>query len=1101
MQIEEPGLLGITIEHEDGYDVDFACYGPFEAASKQELIDKINGDSSVFVFHDGYSFNSMYAPDDSICYPQSYLDALDRMVFIEDSIYALCIEDLFLRDISEFNDYDEYQEYWDEESEKESKCLQEKYEECNVVYPPDPVQFDINNPCFRGYYDDFPYDKMADCSYSPSSKEFCYLPDAKAGEWYLLLITNFESKPGTISFKQTAGTATNNCKIIVDAMLLEPACEGGPIKLDVNNAPENATFSWIGPNGFSSTERNPIIYNATQENAGVYTLVMVGSNGIASGEVEVPVVVHEKQTENVIESIQMGETFMFGDEELTAPGTYQKTFVSELTGCDSTVNLTLELSEQNVVIGFNVPCEGEDLSFEVVAGVPENIACLWTGPNGFSSTERNPVIHNVTQDHAGTYSFSITSSGFDVPSIDADIEVSPIQRTELTDSIYPGDTYLFNGTPLSAAGTYYDTLSCALTGCDSIVTLKLAMKGYDPILLSNNGPLCEGETLSFEVTTNTPADASFSWTGPDGFSSSEAQPTLPNVTEAQSGTYSLTITANGVALSTAETDVVVNPTLRTELTDSIYPGDTYLFNGTSLSAAGTYHDTLSSVLTGCDSIVTLKLTMRGYDPILLSNNGPLCEGGTLSFGVTTNAPADASFSWTGPDGFSSSETQPTLPNVTEAQSGTYSLTITANGVALSTSETDVVVNPTLRTELTDSIYPGDTYLFNGTSLSAAGTYYDTLSSVLTGCDSIVTLKLTMRGYDPVLLTNNGPLCEGETLSFGVTTNAPADASFSWTGPDGFSSSEAQPTLPNVTEAQSGTYSLTITANGIALSTVETDVVVNLSKHTELTDFIYSGEVYPFNGTSISAAGTYHDTLASALTGCDSIVTLVLTVEDSAVISNNGPLCEGETLILNLDEAPNGVALKWEGPNAFASTEQNPSIEDVTILNAGLYSVEYEYSGRSFRLTTPVVVNKTKTATVKAIIKGDETYRVGDEEYTESGEYNASLVSSIGCDSIVHLTLVKINTIELLPDEVFTPNSDGIRDRWTIKNVESYAQLDVTIYDRTGKIVRVFNAYDNLENSWDGKDDRGNDLPSSDYWYVINVAESDVQYVGHVSLSR
>ena len=231
------------------------------------------------------------------------------------------------------------------------------------------------------------------------------------------------------------------------------------------------------------------------------------------------------------------------------------------------------------------------------------------------------------------------------------------------------------------------------------------------------------------------------------------------------------------------------------------------------------------------------------------------------------------------------------------------------------------------------------------------------------------------------------------------------------------------------------------------------------------------------------------------------MTLVLTVEDSAVISNNGPLCEGETLILNLDEAPNGVALKWEGPNAFASTEQNPSIEDVTILNAGLYSVEYEYSGRSFRLTTPVVVNKTKTATVKAIIKGDETYRVGDEEYTESGEYNASLVSSIGCDSIVHLTLVKINTIELLPDEVFTPNSDGIRDRWTIKNVESYAQLDVTIYDRTGKIVRVFNAYDNLENSWDGKDDRGNDLPSSDYWYVINVAESDVQYVGHVSLSR
>ena len=1100
MQIEEPGLFGIMIEHDAGYDVDFACYGPFEGASKQEVIDKINGDSSLYAFGYNYDFSSVYGARDSSCYPQSYYDAIERMNFLSDSLENVCLDGLFLRDWTDFDDYDDYYSYYEEQSELKSECYLEKCEEFNVVYPPDPVQFDIDNPCFRGYNDDFPMNKVADCSYSSSSREFCYLPDVKAGEWYLLLITNFESKAGTISFRQTAGTASNNCKIIVDALLLEPVCEGGPIKLDVNNAPENATFSWLGPNGFTSTEKNPVIPNATQDNAGTYTLVMVAANGIASGEVEVPVVVHKKQTVDLTESIRFGESFMFGDEELTSPGTYQKTFADE-HGCDSTVNLTLEMIDQNVVIGSNNPCEGEDLSFEVVAGVPENVACLWTGPNGYSSTERNPVIHNVTLDNAGTYSLTIASNDVVLPTIETDVEVSPTMRTELSDSIYPGETYTFNGASLSAAGTYHDTLACALTGCDSIVTLKLTLKSYDPVQLTNNGPLCEGETLSFEVRANVPADASFSWVGPDGFSSSEAQPTLPNVTATQSGTYSLTITANGVALPTIETDVVVNPTVRTELSDSIYPGETYTFNGMSLSAAGTYHDTLTSALTGCDSIVTLKLTLKSYAPVQLTNNGPLCEGETLSFEVRTNVPADALFSWVGPDGFSSSEAQPTLPNVTATQSGTYSLTITANGVALPTIETDVVVNPTVHTELSDSIYPGESYTFNGASLSAAGTYHDTLTSALAGCDSIVTLKLTLKSYGPVQLTNNGPLCEGETLSFEVRTNVPADASFSWVGPDGFSSSEAQPTLPNVTETQSGTYSLTITANGVALPTIETNVKVNPTVRTELSGFICTGELYTFNGASLSAAGTYYDTLTSALTGCDSIVTLVLSVEDSAVISNNGPLCEGETLLLNLDGAPDGVALKWTGPNEFASVEQNPSVEDVTIHNSGLYSVEYEYKERQFLLTTLVVVNKTKTATVKAIIKGDETYRVGDEEYSESGDYSATLVSSIGCDSIVHLTLVKINTVELLPDEVFTPNSDGIHDTWTIKNVESYAQLDVTIYDRSGKKVRVLNAYDNLENSWDGKDDKGNDLPSSDYWYVINVPESDVQYVGHVTLSR
>ena len=220
-----------------------------------------------------------------------------------------------------------------------------------------------------------------------------------------------------------------------------------------------------------------------------------------------------------------------------------------------------------------------------------------------------------------------------------------------------------------------------------------------------------------------------------------------------------------------------------------------------------------------------------------------------------------------------------------------------------------------------------------------------------------------------------------------------------------------------------------------------------------------------------------------------------------MISNNSPLCEGERLYLYIDDAPEGVSYEWSGPDDFKSTEQNPTIDEVTKSNSGIYSVNYEYKGKSFTLTTPVVINSVKKQFVKAVIKGDETYKIGDVEYSEAGEYTVTLVSESNCDSIIYLTLTRAYEAkdDLIPEIMFSPNSDGENDRWIIKNVELYSDITVTIYNRMGKIVREFNAYDNLENSWDGKDYAGRTLPSTDYWYVIDVDESDRQYVGHVTL--
>ncbi len=59
---------------------------------------------------------------------------------------------------------------------------------------------------------------IVDCSYSTASIETANIPNANAGEWYMVLISNFSNQAGSINFTQTnsgaAGAGTTNCNIL-----------------------------------------------------------------------------------------------------------------------------------------------------------------------------------------------------------------------------------------------------------------------------------------------------------------------------------------------------------------------------------------------------------------------------------------------------------------------------------------------------------------------------------------------------------------------------------------------------------------------------------------------------------------------------------------------------------------------------------------------------------------------------------------------------------------------------------------------------------------------------------------------------------------------
>ncbi len=117
------------------------------------------------------------------------------------------------------------------------------------------------------------------CSYSPSADETCQINNAQVGEYYLLLLTNFADDPGTITFQQSGGLAQTNCGIVcsITASNSGPVC-GGVFNLS-SNIPSPApgtTYSWTGPNCFTSNQQNPTNVPAPTT-AGSYTYTVTAT--------------------------------------------------------------------------------------------------------------------------------------------------------------------------------------------------------------------------------------------------------------------------------------------------------------------------------------------------------------------------------------------------------------------------------------------------------------------------------------------------------------------------------------------------------------------------------------------------------------------------------------------------------------------------------------------------------------------------------------------------------------------------------------------------------------------------------------------------------
>lgn len=118
-----------------------------------------------------------------------------------------------------------------------------------------------------------------------------------------------------------------------------------------------------------------------------------------------------------------------------------------------------------------------------------------------------------------------------------------------------------------------------------------------------------------------------------------------------------------------------------------------------------------------------------------------------------------------------------------------------------------------------------------------------------------------------------------------------------------------------------------------------------------------------------------------------------------------------------------------------------------------------------------------------------------ENLTYDYPHTALVRDELGCEG---MTVFVVTAPPIAIPDYFTPSEDGLNDTWDLSTImDAYPNTKVTIYDRTGKVVAVL---EGDVTDWDGTYN-GYPLPSTDYWYLINVPEIRRQFTGHFTLIR
>lgn len=270
------------------------------------------------------------------------------------------------------------------------------------------------------------------------------------------------------------------------------------------------------------------------------------------------------------------------------------------------VSTDLSIDFQYATLGFNSPiCVGDTLQLTAVTSIADTTATyLWSGPNGFSSTEQNPVLAGYSVANEGLYTVTVTPSCGAPYTLDITVNSSAVTPTVSVSPCYDSNgntaggaslatvsvavswSSIPNDTIIVALGAESQLISTASNTSPVIVTFTVPADGAvhtDAIAISLMGLTnCDttasytapmGDCLLHPCTTG--STGGVVWIDADGDGIQDATET--------GGLAGVTVTAygdNGIVVATTITDALGQYNFGTLLT---FP-DTYRIEFTNIPA-------------------------------------------------------------------------------------------------------------------------------------------------------------------------------------------------------------------------------------------------------------------------------------------------------------------------------------------------------------------------------------------------------------------------------------------------------------------------------------------------------------------------------------
>lgn len=495
-----------------------------------------------------------------------------------------------------------------------------------------------------------------------------------------------------------------------------------------------------------------------------------------------------------------------------------------------------------------------------------------------------------------------------------------------------------------------------------------------------------------------------------------------------------------------------------------------------------------------DAMLTLEVKSRPLPPVV-NGTAPVCEGFDLQLSADTVT--GASYKWTGPNGFTSTDQNPLIANSTVNDSGFYSVQITVNGCPSEPAVFAVTVIPAPKAGLDGNSAPicneGGTldltdYLtgtFDGTGtwddLDGTGALNGTILTTTAIAQGVYQFRYTVTNAcnitDDALITIElidipdaptapmvAAVCEGNDIQ--LSASSIANAVYAWVGPDGFTSVEQNPLIAAAGMAANGNYTVSVMVNGCASESVTVPVIVNAVPQ------------FTLDGNAALCDGQTSFLNVSPLNFEVNDVDYKWFRDDIELTELSGRLSIDQTGVYKVDVTNNGCITSRE-----ITVQPNDDPFDV-IAEAGCDESDY--------ILKVVNIDDIQGAVVTWTGPGAFTFTGPEAVITNKfpGEYFVTVTNADGCTANTSVTTANTSCN---PSRGLSPNGDGVNDFFDLSNLHV---KKLKIFNRYG--LKVYEA-DNYVKEWYGQSDKGT-LPTATYYYVA-MLEDGKDVTGWVYLQR